>query len=136
MFDHDAQMEREYQRQQAVEEAKRAADQILDASRAPSYYLACCTAETILRAVKDFYDTKLIPAKNTSYWSREHPRVVCVVDAVFAILAIVNEFPEDHSAVRRHLLLEVALKYIDHIRCFVNSDLPRYEMDNPAQAQS
>jgi hypothetical protein len=148
MFDRDAQMERESRRQEAIRKAIEEVDRIIldasDGTAETTDYLTGLVIVDLVGAIKDPKDTIVRSGRSYSYWQPGGHMLHTIADRIMearprvllAVIDIVRSFPEDHPAVHRFILYEVARALLQRIGCQVTADLGRYEMDNPAKPQS
>lgn len=134
-YDHDAQMKRENERHQVIQQAVDAADRIImdssDGTVETTDYLTLRVALVLLHPVVRDTPSGLLDQLLTPMQCH-----VVILKASVAARDIVTSYPENHPAVQRSMLFEVASAFVRKVGCRIMGDLGRYEMDNPAQPES
>lgn len=128
MNDPDAQMKREYRRQQIVEEAVRVADEIiLNTSDGSESETNCLTA----RFAYDMFEQAVEPLGVSTSASQ-----LKTLEARRAVSEVINKgvigTEEDTPVVRNYLRMRVASEFVNKVEIIFNSIILMWEFSHPA----
>lgn len=132
--EHDARMNREYQRQEVVRAAVNAADQvILDGSDGTSEMTDRLT-EKVAISFLEVLHLGHFDARKRLFLSFGKDNGI-VLKAVNTALKIIEEFSETDLVVTRWLYYELAKAFVEKVGNAISSELTRYDMENPASRE-
>ena len=134
MYDHDAQMEREYKRQQVVEAAVAAADRLIDTKTDGSVEttntLTLGVAIALLGVVDRGFDVT-----TRDLLLSDDPRRGTMIEALAVIGHALRDFRESDPVIIDWLWYEVATKFVQKVGYPIMGKLGRYEMAHPATGE-